>query len=357
MKNFARKFLTKQLFTDEEQAVRYFLGELSENEQSAVEERFFADEDYSRFLDAAENDLIDDYVCDKLDFRQTQNFERKLLISERRREEVRLAQILQTETFVERAVLSIAPSVSLHQWFNNLFRVPNLAWTGGLATIAILILLGNFWFINSPEKNQIAQIKIKNLTPVAIENQMQIADLSESSLFGVLPVGSKTPSESNVIQKQSIVRQNLKFATKPILEKRQATPRVKPKPIPALTLLPPVQSAEKPLIVGARNTENIRLRVIHNNAKNFIKYCVEIHAKDGDLIWSREIAVNEKTLQKPLALDVRRGALIAGTYELTISGATDDGQLEEVNFYNFTVEKNNATHFSSFLPVKNERQR
>lgn len=207
MKNFARKFLTKQLFTDEEQAVRYFLGELSENEQSAVEEHFFADEDYSRFLDAAENDLIDDYVCDKLDFRQKQNFERNFLISERRREEVRLAQILQTETFVERDVLPIAPSVSLHQWFNNLFRVPNLAWTGGLATIAILILLGNFWFINSPEKNQIAQIKIKNLTPVAIENQMQVADLSESSSFGVLPVSNNTLSESDVIQKQSVVRQ------------------------------------------------------------------------------------------------------------------------------------------------------
>ncbi|MBA4123077.1 MAG: hypothetical protein H0X72_11520 [Acidobacteria bacterium] len=228
MKIFARIFLTKQLFTDEEQAVRYFLGELSENEQSAVEERFFADEDYSRFLDTAENDLIDDYVCGKLDFRQTQNFERNFLISERRREEVRLAQILQTETFVERAVIPIPPSVSLHQWFNNLFRVPNLAWTGGTATIAILILLGNYWFINSPEKNQNAQIKIENQTPVAIENQMQIADLSESSSFGVLPVGNKTPSESNVIQKQSIVRQNLKSTTKPILEKRQTAPRVEP---------------------------------------------------------------------------------------------------------------------------------
>ena len=209
------------------------------------------------------------------------------------------------------------------------FRVPNLAWAGGLATIAILILLGGLWFINSPEKNQIAQIKIKNQTP--------ITDLSKSSLSVALP-----PTGGNLPDAKTTQKQLLKSATKPNIEKRenrQTSPRVKPKPIPAFNLLPPMQSAEKPLVVGARKAENIRLRVVYNNAENFIKYRVEIHASDGDLIWSREIAVNEKTSQKLLALDVRSGALIAGNYGLTISGATDDGQLEEINSYNFSIQK------------------
>lgn len=320
-----------QLFTDKKQAVRYFLGELSEREQSAVEERFFADADYSRFLDAVENDLIDDYVGGELDFRQTQNFARNFLISERRREAVRLAQILQAETFTEKekAVLPVAPSVSLWQRLGNFFRVPNLAWAGGLATMAFLILLGGLWFINSPEKNQIAQIETKNLMP--------ITDSSKSSLSLTLSPTGGNPPNANTTQKQL-----LKSAPKPNLEKRekrQTAPRVEPKPIPAFNLLPPMQSAEKPLIVGVRNAENIRLRVVHNNAENFIKYRVEIHASDGDLVWSREIAVNEKTSPKPLALDVRSGALIEGNYGLTISGATDDGQLEEINSYNFSVQK------------------
>lgn len=309
-----------------EQAIRYLLGELSESEQSAVEARFFADEDYSFFLDAVENDLIEDYIGDKLDVRQTQNFERNFLISERRREAVRLAAEAQA---LARAEEIVRPYLRAGFCLSRFFRVPNLAWTGGLATIAILILLGGLWLKNSPEKNQIAQIETENQTP--------IADSSKSSLSMVLPPTNENPPDTNATQKQV-----LKSALKPNLEKREKPPiasRVEPKPIPAVTLPPPVQSAEKPFIVGARNAENIRLRVVHNNAENFIKYRVEIHAQDGDLLWSREIAVNEKTLQNPLALNVRRGALVAGSYGLTLSGATVDGQLEEVNFYNFTVEK------------------
>ncbi len=318
-------------FTEQKQAIGYFLGELSEPEQSAVEERFFTDADYSRFLDAVENGLVDDYVGGKLDFRQTQNFERNFLISERRREAVRLTQILQTETFAEKEKVGFvaASNHSFWQRFENLFRVPNLAWAGGLATIAILILLGGLWLVDSPKNNQIAQIEIQNPTP--------ITDSSKSSLSVALPLTSENPPDANATQKQL-----LKPVQKPNLEKRekrQTAPPVESKPIPAFNLLPPMQSADKPLIVGVRKAENIRLRVVYNNAENFIKYRVEIHASDGDLVWSREIAVSEKTLQKPLALYVRRGALASGSYELTVSGATDDGQLEEINNYNFTFRK------------------
>ncbi len=163
-----------------------------------------------------------------------------------------------------------------------------------------------------------------------------ITELSKPSLSRT----NEKSADSNTIQKPIVTR---KAATTLNSEKREKTPiapRVKPKPIPAFTLLSPMQSAEKRLIVGAREIDTIRLRVVHQNAREFVSYRVEIHAADGDLVWSREIAVNEKTLKKPLALDVRSNALASGLYELTLSGATSDAQFEEVNFYNFTVHRN-----------------
>jgi hypothetical protein len=98
--------------------------------------------------------------------------------------------------------------------------------------------------------------------------------------------------------------------------------------------------AEKSLIIEPGNAKNIRLRVAHNGTQEFVSYRVEIHAADGDLLWSREFAAGEKAPQKTLALAVRRGALVGSNkYGLTISGATGDGQLEEINFYNFSIQK------------------
>lgn len=326
--------MTTQDFT--EQSVRYFLGELSEAEKSAVETRFFGDEDYSRFLDQAENDLIDDYVGGKLGFRQTRNFDRSYLISERRSEKVRAARMMQTEISAEKHEIAFpfAPFVFLWQQFENLFRVPNSIWAGGLAAIAVLILLAGLRLISSPEANRTAQIEPENQT---------VVESAKSSWSSTSLPTSEEPRLLNKIQKQIVRREKSKLAAKPNAEpgeKAIAAPPVKTaKPIPALTLLP-AQSAEKPPVVGAaRGAENIRLRVVHRNAENFVKYLVAIRAADGDLIWSREITVSEKTAQKPLALDVRSGALASGSYGLTVSGATGDGQLEEVNTYNFTVEK------------------
>jgi len=307
------------------QAIRYLLGELSENEQSAVEERFFTDADYSRFLDSVENDLIDDYISGKLDFRQMQSFEHNFLISERRREAVRFKTEAQTLVRVNSV---LRPHSSSGFCLSRFFRIPHLAWAGVLAAIVFLILTGGLWLLDSPQNYQITQIEINNPMPI-VE--------SSKSPSGVLPPTNEIPPNANLNKKQLA-----KPAPKPNLERNKKppiAPRIKPRAIPSLTLSPPTQSAEKPLIVRTRNAENIRLRVVHNNAENFIKYLIVIHAKDGDLIWSREIAAGEKTLQKPLALNVRSGALASGTYELTISGATDDGQLEETNTYNFVVCK------------------
>ena len=76
---------------NEQNAIQYFLGGLSEAEQMAFEEKFFTDPEFSEWLDEIEIDLVDDYVRGELSATEKMKFEEKYLVSERRRARVTAA--------------------------------------------------------------------------------------------------------------------------------------------------------------------------------------------------------------------------------------------------------------------------
>ncbi len=324
----------KKLAENLEKAIQYLFGELGGAERDALEERLFADEDYSLFIESIENDLIDEYVRGEMDFAEKRRFEEKYLISERRREKVRVAGILQAEVFAEKAentTVAAAPKISVWQTLADVFRVPNLAWAGGLAAILLMILLGGWLFLRQTETTQ---------EFVKDENSNRLMELP-------MPEIAPPDSPTNQIETNDNKPKNIQQKTpaeKPLPTNKEPEKRetVSPKPQPrvfAFTLLPPMRSGERPVLTIPANAETIRLRVVHDNQREFIRYRAEIRDKNGDLIWSREIPVSEKTLARPVTLNVRSGALASGAYELTLSGATSDNQLEEVKFYNFIVQK------------------
>src|SRR5262249_3470648 len=79
---------------DEQLMVQYLLGNLSEEEQVRIEDRAFSDSAYMGALEAAEADLIDAYVHDELSQSERREFERRFLISPRRRSKVEFARDL-----------------------------------------------------------------------------------------------------------------------------------------------------------------------------------------------------------------------------------------------------------------------
>src|SRR5262245_14345184 len=78
----------------ERQLMRYLLGELSEEEKTRLEERFFAEDDYFAELLAVEDDLIDEYVQDALSPRERALFEQHFLVSSQRQRRVALKRML-----------------------------------------------------------------------------------------------------------------------------------------------------------------------------------------------------------------------------------------------------------------------
>jgi hypothetical protein len=323
-----RIILMEQVSENKKQAVGYLLGDLPESERDAFEERLFLDEDLSLSLDAAENDLVDEYLRGELSSERVVKFERNFLLAESRREKVQTAKILQAKLFDEKSVTAVAaPQISFWERLSAIFRVPHFALASGLTAIALFVLIGGFWLLKNRENNQIVQIGNEN-------QNVSITPITQPTIEN-LPNANVSP---NVEQKTSNANEKLKPSPTPSPE--TIVPKTSKQPtLFAFNLLPPMRSGMRPTLIMPTETQTVRLRVEHNNSKEYIKYRAEIRDSSGDLVWSREIPVTAKSLRKPIVLDVRGGALVSGAYELTLSGVTADAQLEEVNFYNFTVRK------------------
>lgn len=75
-------------------AIRYLLGEVSQQEQTQIEEQFFADDVFFETLLAVESELIDCYVRGKLSPHDGEQFEKHFLASPERRKRVEIARDL-----------------------------------------------------------------------------------------------------------------------------------------------------------------------------------------------------------------------------------------------------------------------
>ena len=148
--------------SNDQQAIKYLLGELSEAEQARLEERFFHDAELSELLSEAEDDLIDRYVRKELSARDRECFERHLLISERRREKVEFARaLLQAEKATASA--DVHRETRLPWWTAMLLpcalHAPALSYS--LAAAALLFLFGGLWLFSEVRqlRREVAQME------------------------------------------------------------------------------------------------------------------------------------------------------------------------------------------------------
>ncbi|MCI0446719.1 hypothetical protein L0244_20090 [bacterium] len=151
--------MTKQS-VNEQTAVEYLLGGLSEQETERLDELVITDHDFMIMLKALENDLIDQYVRGELTGNKLQRFKSQYLTSSKRREKVKFAQsllpILNAPSIEESP--SRAPGFRT-RWFN--FGVGRSAFQWGLAAIALFLLFttGYLIFENMNLRSQFIQVK------------------------------------------------------------------------------------------------------------------------------------------------------------------------------------------------------
>jgi hypothetical protein len=171
---------------------RYLLGELSEAEQTALEDEYFSDvEKYDR-LCKAEDELLDRYARGSLTEADRERFERSYLTNPRRRRHAIFAKAL--TKVLDEAARPAAPQtekgerieraghdLSWRTWLARTLRVPRFALGLTVITAALLIGLVWTWFAieTSRLRARLAEARRESETQrrLAETQARQIADL------------------------------------------------------------------------------------------------------------------------------------------------------------------------------------
>lgn len=119
----------------------YLLGELTDEELDAVEERFFTDDDFFADVEAAEMTLIDRYVRNELPGDERHAFEQNYLVTPERKLKVADAKAFHSELKTLR-VPTVIEDPSKASWLEKLFGGFSLSamQLGATAAIAVLVL-------------------------------------------------------------------------------------------------------------------------------------------------------------------------------------------------------------------------
>jgi anti-sigma factor RsiW len=180
----------KQRADSEKLMIRYLLGDVPEDEQIRIEERFFTDDEYFEQLLALEDDLIDDYVNGELTDREREQFEEYFLASPTRRQRVEFAK-----TFMRAGSLPALAEIAMPgearpepvPWWRTVmvfWRAQSLPRRFALAASVVLVLGGSWLIVDTMRlRNHVEQLQAERRESQRREQELlqHIAGLSQES--------------------------------------------------------------------------------------------------------------------------------------------------------------------------------
>jgi hypothetical protein len=294
---------------------RYLLGQLPEAEQEALESQFFADAERLDEVWALENQLIDEYVRERLAQPERAQFEQSYLVSPRHRERVALArQLLKVVDEAAAQPDAAAPHVSPWASFWAQLRGSQLAW--GLALATVLLLASGVWLLRE-RAHQRAALAAAQLAQQQREadlaNQLAVAQARNEQLAAELAEKERAPQvEVEKAPAAQAPARTLSFFLTASLLRGSSAPQ-------SLTI--------------PRRTQQVELK-LRLASKDYPAYQAQLRTVEGGLVWNRQ---NIKPAGLRVAITVPAAKLPAGDYILTLTGVTAAREAEEVNRYFFRV--------------------
>jgi hypothetical protein len=125
---------------------RFLLGKLESEELDRIDQRLLVDEDFLAEVDAAEDELIDDYLREKLTATENELFERNFLITDERREHLEF-----TRGFHKALLGSSTPKEARIEVIDDHHPVLWIwlsgGWTWAIGSAFALLLIGSVLFV------------------------------------------------------------------------------------------------------------------------------------------------------------------------------------------------------------------
>ena len=311
----------------EQDAIRYFLGTLSEAGQLAFEEKFFTDPDFSEWLDEVETDLIDDYLRGELSATERMKFEENYLVTVQRDARLKASRTLwENERSAPEAADARLGESAFWESFKAFFTVSQLSYA--VPVILLLALLGGIVFFMNRPSNEIAEKGNTN-----INSPLNPAPFPTLKPESILPTPTLPPTQSIDPQKTEvpIVR-----PTPPPSEKETPNPIEVPQPfIATITLFPSLRGdGDARKIILKKETKSLYLRLDRDIKGDFENYRADLSSAGGNLISSQKLSG-----KKALGMTVSTKTLQNGSYKITLKGETSGGEFRSLSFYNFAIDK------------------
>jgi type II secretory pathway pseudopilin PulG len=308
---------------------RYLLGELSEQEQAALEQSYFRDRNVFNEVLKVESDLVDAYARGQLSAEIRERFERSYLNHPARRKRVEFARALTSRIDErEQSVTQPARSASSVSWWRRLLALvgaqgPPLRFA--MATIIVLIAVAGVWiFVNTRRQQQ------REAAQLQARQEEQLRRAREQV----------TPQQPTETPKQ---------------EERvaQIPPETsQPSPNSNTNSAPPIVSLAL-TVGGVRGTDNSATQTLvipHDTPQaqlllnlkddSYPRYRVSLRKIDGaEILTQTNIRPRSTNGGARFVFKVPARLLTSGEYALTLGGITSEGEVDDLSKSLFRVEK------------------
>jgi type II secretory pathway pseudopilin PulG len=303
----------------EQITTRYLLGELSEQEQAALEKRYFSDPQVFNEVLRAESELGDAYARGQLSAEMRERFEHSYLKHPSRRQRVEFARALTTRIDERARSATRVEQPALHiSWKQRL-----LATVGGqrpalrfaMALVILLIALAGVWiFVDSRWRQQ--QREAAQKQPAETPQQTEKQQGQEERAAQIPPETSKPSPNPNTNSAPSTVSLALTIGSVRSADSGSTQ-----------TLLIPHGTTQAQISLELKDD-------------SYPRYRVSLRQIGGPEIFTQtNIRPRSTKAGARFVFKIPANRLISGDYALTLGGITPEGDVDDLNKSLFRVEK------------------
>jgi hypothetical protein len=315
--------ILKEASNNDELLVKYLLGDLGEDEQEQVEERYIADRHFYDHLLVVEDDLIDAYVRGELSRDDGEKFESHFLRSPDRRKRLAFARAMRLFVTGQAEAAGSARRQTVRKPGRRLFNLA--AWPATIRfAAAALALAAAVWLAvevvrlrnqASRAGSEIAALEKKRQE---LEQQVEQERARSAELAGEL-------DRERASSVEVASNQNTAEASQPL--------------IASLALSPGATRGggrTNELIIPA-DARQVRLQLMFGDG-DYASYRALISTPEGREVFNRA-GLRPRPGARAVTLILPASLLSDGAYTVTLSGATRENSLEVIAEYSFTARK------------------
>jgi hypothetical protein len=326
---------------DEKLAIRFLLGDLSEESRLKLEERFFKEDRFYEQLLAIQEELADDYVQDKLSPVERAQFEKHFLRSPRRRERVEFAAAF-SRALTGSPARSIATPARRVPWWESLMvfiRPQGIRLAAAASAAALALMIGAAWLIveNRRLSGQVQQARAEkdSLIQRSGANEVEAERRREELERDITALRAQGGEMEARIQQKEGELEALRLAERSTKAQPAASQIATFILTPGLT-----RGTDEPekLIISAA-ARSIQLQLDLEREEDYQSFVAEIRTARGNLAWSAsDFALKRTSYGRAVFLTIPARLISNGEYEVALKGAAK-GKLEAVGYYYFIALK------------------